>query len=135
MFSLNLSDLALDIKLDIFQFWSFNDKMFTVYDDWCIGEGLLSLFWLAFFVFTCLAILSFPNRFRRWTAVMMLIVPACGAFETGDQISPDLSLNDIYLRFVVILFSHVVFLSFEDTLEDRVSNALITVAIITERRK
>jgi hypothetical protein len=65
----------------------------------------------------------------------MLIVPAYGAFETGDQLSPDLSLNDIYLRFVVILFSHMVYLSFKDTLGESVSNALITIAITTERRK
>lgn len=83
-------------------------------EDWSLSLAAWPLFWSASLLSTCLVIASFPNRVNRWAAISILIVPASGAFRTGTDFSPDDTLNDIYLRFVIILMSHTAYLCFKD---------------------
>lgn len=90
-------------------------------EPWIMREAAWPLFWFAFLIFTCLVITSFPSRLNRWTAISILVVPTCGAFQTARELSPDDTLNDIYLRFVLILASHITCLCFRDTSPGSVS--------------
>lgn len=90
-------------------------------EEWNLSLAAGPIFWCAFLLGTCLAIAAFPHRLNRWTAVSILLVPACGAFRTGKDLGPDDALNDIYLRFVIILTSHITFLSFCDAKPGTVS--------------
>ena len=81
-------------------------------EEWSLRLAAWPLFCSASLLSTCLYIASFPGRLNRWSAVSVLIVPASAAFRTAKDLSPDDVLNDIYLRFVIILVSHITYLSF-----------------------
>ncbi|KAF2688439.1 hypothetical protein K458DRAFT_148106 [Lentithecium fluviatile CBS 122367] len=89
-------------------------NMSAAIEEWSLSTAAWPLFWFAALIFTCLIITSFPNQLNRWTAVSILMVPTSGAFRTADGLSPDDVLNDVYLRFVIILASHITALCFRD---------------------
>jgi hypothetical protein len=93
-------------------------------EPWSMRVAALPLFWFAFLIGTCLVIVSFPRRLNRWNAVSILIIPACGAFQTGKDLGPDDTFNDIYLRFIIILTSHITYLSFKDASPGSVSDSV-----------
>jgi hypothetical protein len=92
----------------------------TARPDWTPTLALPSILWLAALIFTCVCIASypffssFPIRLQRWTALSILIAPTAGAFRTAQDLTPDDTFNDIYLRFVIILVSHIIYVSFRD---------------------
>jgi hypothetical protein len=81
---------------------------------WTLTEGARPLLWSGTLLFSCLLAVSFStNTFNRWIVFFSFVVPAAyNAFQTSDNLSPDDTLNDIYLRFVIILSSHVTYLCF-----------------------
>jgi hypothetical protein len=99
----------------------------TARAEWTPTLALPSIFWLATLIFTCMCIASFPFfssfplRLDRWTALSVLVVPTGGAFRTAQDLTPDDTFNDIYLRFVIILVSHITYVSFRDWQGSKVS--------------
>ncbi|KAH7092333.1 membrane bound O-acyl transferase family-domain-containing protein [Paraphoma chrysanthemicola] len=81
---------------------------------WQPSDSLPAFLWGITLVITSLLIVTFPQHLNRWSAISILIVPACGAFHTGDNIFPDEIFVDYYLRFITILSSHITWLAFRD---------------------
>jgi hypothetical protein len=88
--------------------------MSTPDEPWSPKDTLAAFLWCIALVLTSLFIVSFPQQLNRWTAISMLLVPACGAFQTGDTIFPDEVFVDYYLRFILILSSHITWLAFRE---------------------
>jgi hypothetical protein len=103
--------------------------MSTLREPWTLAEGARPLLWSATYLFSCLLIVSYStNTFNRWTIFFFLAIPAAyNTFQTSDNLSPDDTLNDIYLRFVIILSSHIVYLCFNPS----VSHGLVHTVKLT----
>ncbi|KAH7068390.1 membrane bound O-acyl transferase family-domain-containing protein [Paraphoma chrysanthemicola] len=84
-------------------------------ESWRPSDLLPAVLWGITLVVTSLLIVTFPQHLNRWTGISILIVPACGAFQTGHNIFPDEVFVDYYLRFIIILSSHITWLAFRDS--------------------
>lgn len=84
---------------------------------WSLSEAKWALFWCASLTFTSLTIVSFPQKSKHWFAISTVLATACGAFRTGEHILPDAVFVDYYLRFIIILASHITWLIYSGTLE------------------
>lgn len=88
--------------------------MSTLKEPWTLAEGARPLLWSGTFLISCFLVVSFStNTFNRWIVFFFLAIPAAyNTFQTSENLSPDDTLNDIYMRFVIIFSSHVVYLCF-----------------------
>jgi uncharacterized membrane protein YoaT (DUF817 family) len=94
-------------------------------EEWSLTLAQQPIFWCISLLSICLVIASFPHHLTRWPALSILLVPATGAFRTAQDLSPDDTLNDIYLRFVIILVSHTIYTCFRDAQSCEVSLLLL----------
>lgn len=90
---------------------------------WSLSEAKWALFWCTSLTFTCLFIVSFPQRTKYWFAILVVLATAYGAFCTGEHIVPDAVFVDYYLRFIIILASHITWLIYSGALEANAQRA------------
>ncbi|KAH7408093.1 membrane bound O-acyl transferase family-domain-containing protein [Phaeosphaeria sp. MPI-PUGE-AT-0046c] len=83
---------------------------------WSLSEAKWAFFWCLSLLLTSLSIVSFPHNIHNWFAISAVLVTSCGAFYTGGHIIPDAVFVDYYLRFIIILASHMTWLLYSGTL-------------------
>lgn len=79
--------------------------------EWTLRSAAQPITWAFSFSFTCLVVGRFPDL-NKWTGFLLLAAPAYGALQASPNLTPILQLNDIFSRYVIILFSHMVALNF-----------------------
>jgi hypothetical protein len=79
--------------------------------EWTLRSAAQPITWAFSFCFTCIVVGRFPYL-NKWTGFLLVAAPAYGALQASPNLTPNLQLNDIFSRFVIILFSHMVALSF-----------------------
>lgn len=84
---------------------------------WDLSLAASAFFWCISLTLTSLTIVSFPHRISRIVSIPFVLLTGCGAFRTGNNILPDAVFVDYYLRFVIILVSHVTWLVYSGTLK------------------
>lgn len=79
--------------------------------EWTLRSAAQPIAWAFSFSFTCLVVGRFPDL-NKWTGFLLLAAPAYGALQASPSLTPSSQLNDIFSRYVIIMFSHMVALNF-----------------------
>lgn len=74
--------------------------------------------------FTYLIVVSFPNYINRWTGVSMVLAAGLAAWRTATDLSPDGTLNEMYVRYISIGGSHALAMAYKNPLTREVPNAV-----------
>lgn len=85
---------------------------------WTFSEAASAFFWCIALTVTSLTIVSFQSRINRYAAIALVLIAGWGAFRTGEHIFPDAVFVDYYLRFIIILVSHITWLVYSGTLDE-----------------
>jgi hypothetical protein len=111
--------------------------MSTLKEPWTLAEGARPLLWSGTFLFSCFLVVAYStNTFNRWIVFFFLAVPAAyNTFRTADNLSPDDTLNDIYMRFVIIFSSHVVYLCFNPSVSHYLLHTVKLTANTQQKNK
>ncbi|KAJ4345734.1 uncharacterized protein N0V89_011869 [Didymosphaeria variabile] len=74
--------------------------------------------------FTCLVVVSFPSYINRWMGVSMVLAAGLASWRTATNLSPDGTLNEMYVRYILIGGSHALAMAYKNPLTKEVPNAL-----------
>jgi hypothetical protein len=92
--------------------------------EWTVAKGALPIFLSIMWPFTCLVVVSFPNYINRWMGVSMVLAAGLAAWRTATDLSPDGTLNEMYVRYILIGGSHALAMAYKNPLNEEVPNAV-----------
>ncbi|KAF1975628.1 hypothetical protein BU23DRAFT_566314 [Bimuria novae-zelandiae CBS 107.79] len=90
--------------------------------EWTLSKGATSIFWSIVWPFTCLVVVSFPNHINRWLDFSMVLAAGYCSWQTATDLSPDGTLNEMYVRYILIGGSHALAMAYKNPCTDTVPN-------------
>lgn len=100
------------------------------YGEWSLSTGARPIFWSILMPFTWLVLVSFPDHVNKWTGVSMVLVVGFCAWQTATELSPDRTLNEIYIRYILIGTSHVAAMVYKNPRNGAIPNHVRIYAIL-----
>ena len=101
---------------------SFGTFMAGLEGEWTLAKGAQPIFWSIVWPFTCLVVVSFPNKINRWTGVSMVLAAGYCAWQTATGLSPDGTFNEMYVRYILIGGSHALAMAYKNPCIEEVPN-------------
>lgn len=92
--------------------------------EWTLSKGVLPIFLSIMWPFTCLIVVSYPNYINRWMGVSMVLAAGLASWRTATDLSPDGTLNEMYVRYILIGGSHALAMAYKNPLTEEIPNAV-----------
>ena len=75
-------------------------------DEWSLSVGARPIFSSIVLHTSWLFVHSFPYRIDRWTRVFIVLGAGFCAWHSAEDLSPDDTFNEIYIRYMLLATSH-----------------------------
>lgn len=98
--------------------------------EWSLSTSARPIFWSMLMPFTWLVLVSFPDHVNKWTGVSMVLVVGFCAWQTATELSPDRTLNEIYIRYILIGTSHAAAMVYKNPRTGAIPNHVRIFAIL-----
>ena len=98
--------------------------------EWSLSTGVRPIFWSIILPFTWLVVVSFPDHVNRWTGLSMVLAAGFCAWQTATELSPDRTLNEVYIRYILIGTSHAAAMVYKNPRTGAIPNHVRIIAML-----